>query len=79
MKAEISNERQLTITRDENDKPQVIVDLMGNDRAKNAAEFNSRRKDYKLRFDTKAEAEAALAKVISIGDFDKAAAWLDKQ
>lgn len=43
------------------------------------AVFNSWRKDYRLHFDSENEAQFALIKVNLIGDFDKAAAWLDKQ
>jgi hypothetical protein len=76
MKAEIRDERTLVVTRDEKDKPVVP---RGIQKAKNAAEFNSWRVNYVLRCDTKSEAENALKTVLQINDFDKAAAWLDKQ
>jgi hypothetical protein len=42
-------------------------------------EYNSWRTHYTLSFDTETEAINAYNKVLSIGDFDKAADWLDKQ
>lgn len=76
MQCEILPGDVLMITRDEKDKPKQPRSL---EHPKNAAEYNAQRHSYSLHFSDPAEAKAALAKVNSIGDFDKAAAWLDKQ
>jgi hypothetical protein len=77
MKATL-NERFLLVERTETDKPQV-EEPYPRPKKVTAAEFNSWRKNYRISFDTEAEARAALTKVSQLGDFDKAAAWLDKQ
>lgn len=70
----------LRVNRTKTDNPIVDrpVDCTPATRLK-PGEYNSWRKDYLLSFDSESEAKAALAKVEQIGDFDKAAAWLDKQ
>lgn len=68
----------LHMIRTESDKPKVQQPYPRPEKV-TPAEFNSWRGDYWLYFTTQKEAEAALVKVKSIGDFDEAARWLDKQ
>lgn len=68
----------IRMVRDESDTP-VVPEPVPYRKAKDAKEFNSWRTVYSLSFDTAAQADKAFEKVKQIGDFDKAAAWLDKQ
>ncbi len=77
MKATLA-ERFLLVERTETDKPRVDEPYPRPTKV-TPAMFNSWRKYYRISFDTEEEAKKALAKVNAIGDFDKAAAWLDKQ
>lgn len=78
MKA-ILDGRVLFCQRTETDNPIVERPFSVNPTKVTPEVYNSWRKTYILRFDTDKEAQIALSKVIEIGDFDKAAAWLDKQ
>jgi hypothetical protein len=70
---------ELRMVRDEKDKS-VVPEPYPRPEKPKPGEYNSWRKDYFLSFQTdEAAAQRALKKVQEIGDFDKAAAWLDKQ
>lgn len=76
MKATLDN-RWLLIERTESDKP-IVLEPYPRPKVTRQV-YNSWRKDYHLCFATEDEAKKALVKVNEIGDFDRAAAWLDKQ
>jgi len=77
MKANLTG-KFLLVERTATDKP-VVPQPYPRPAKPSAAEFNSWRKDYRISFDTESEAKRAFDTVNSIGDFDRAAAWLDKQ
>ncbi len=68
----------LVIERDSNDKP-VVEEPYPRPKKATPAELHSWRSRYPISFDTDEQAERAFKKVVEIGDYDKAAAWLDKQ
>lgn len=72
------DERFLLMVRDEKDKP-LVKEPYPRPKNFSPGEFNSWRDEYRLSFSTNEEAQKALIKVNKLGDFDKAAAWLDKQ
>ena len=72
MKATLTD-RFLLVERDEHDTP--VQPYTNWSRPKRHPE----RTEYRICFETQAEAEVALRKVNKIGDYDRAAAWLDKQ
>lgn len=71
--------KAIKMVRDENDAPKKERDWNKSPSEKSREEYNAEREDYYLNFPTVEEAHEALIKVQSIGDFDKACVWLDKQ
>ncbi len=66
------------VERTETDKP-VVEEPYPRPAKPAPGEFHSWRSRYPICFDTEEEAIKALERVLKLNDFDKAAAWLDKQ
>lgn len=70
----------LKMIRTESDKPLVARPLNYDPNKKlGNREYNSWRESYYLSFPSEEELRAAIQTIEDIGDFDKAAGWLDKQ
>lgn len=77
--------KTILMVRDENDLPMIerpMFESMEEMRKAIKAVpgiYNRWRDQYDMAFDSEQEAKAAVERIKSLGDFDKAAAWLDKQ